>query len=293
MALDLVGRVLIRPGDVIAVEALGYRSAWGAFEAAGAKLVPVPVDRDGIKVSEIPEDARAVYVTPHHQYPTTVTLSAARRLSLLDLARRRRIAVIEDDYDYEFHYDGRPVLPLASADHAGVVIYIGTLSKILAPGLRLGFMVATPDAIARFTATRTLVDRQGDPAVEAAVAELLEDDELQRHARRVRRIYRERRDAICEAIDKELAGAFVATPPAGGMALWAHVDPQIDVDTLAERAINRGVAFWTARRFAFDGRARPFARLGFAALEPRELHEAIVRIRSVLPRKTKGSRRGP
>jgi GntR family transcriptional regulator/MocR family aminotransferase len=277
----------------VAVEALGYRPAWGAFAAAGATIAPVPVDREGLRVDAIPEHVRAIYVTPHHQYPTTVTLSAARRLALLDLARRRRIAVIEDDYDFEFHYDGRPVLPLASADRAGVVIYIGTLSKILAPGLRLGFLVATPDTVARLTALRTLADRQGDPAIEAAVAELLEDDEVQRHARRVRRIYRDRRDAICEAIAKELSSALEVTPPAGGMALWAKVAPEIDVDTLAERAMNRGVAFMTARRFAFDGRARPFARLGFAALDPRELREAIMRIQSALPRKNKGGRRGP
>ncbi|MGZ3476138.1 MAG: MocR-like pyridoxine biosynthesis transcription factor PdxR [Polyangiales bacterium] len=293
MALDLAARMLIRPGDVVAVEALGYRPAWGAFAAAGAKIAPIPVDREGIRVDLIPPDVRAIYVTPHHQYPTMVTLSAARRLALLELARTQRIAVIEDDYDYEFHYDGRPVLPLASADRAGVVLYIGTLSKILAPGLRLGFLVATPDAIARLTALRTLADRQGDPAIEAAVGELLEDDEVQRHARRVRRIYRDRRDVLCEAIDKQLAGVFEVTPPAGGMAVWAKVAPEIDVDTLAERAMNRGVAFMTARRFAFDGRARPFARLGFAALDPRELREAIGRIHSVLPRKTKGSRRGP
>jgi GntR family transcriptional regulator/MocR family aminotransferase len=293
MALDLVARTLVRPGDRVAVEALGYRSAWGAFAAAGAEIVPVALDREGIRVDAIPEDVRAIYVTPHHQYPTTVTLSAARRLALLELARTRRIVIVEDDYDYEFHYDGRPVLPLASADRAGVVIYIGTLSKILAPGLRLGFLVATPDTVGRLTAVRTLADRQGDPAIEAAVAELLEDDEVQRHARRTRRIYRDRRDAICEAIAKHLPDVFEVTPPAGGMALWVKVAPEIDVDRLAERAMDRGVAFMTARRFAFDGRARPFARLGFAALDPRELREAIVRIHSVLPRKTKGSRRGP
>jgi len=130
---------------------------------------------------------RAVYVTPHHQYPTTVTLKAARRLALLDLARARRMAIIEDDYDHEFHYDGRPVLPLASADPSGLVVYIGTLSKILAPGLRVGYLVAPPPVLESVGAIRSLLDIQGDLATEAAVATLIEEGELERHVARVRR----------------------------------------------------------------------------------------------------------
>src|SRR6516225_2055432 len=149
MALSLLAKSMLRPGDCVAVEQLGYRSAWEAFRQAGAKLIGVPVDADGLQVEALDRTlrrhpVRAVYVTPHHQFPTTVTMSAGRRLKLLDLARARRIAIIEDDYDYEFHYDGRPVLPLASADDAGVVVYVGTLSKILAPGLRIGYIVAPP-----------------------------------------------------------------------------------------------------------------------------------------------------
>src|SRR6185436_18931255 len=152
---------------------------WEAFRAAGATLVPIPVDRDGIDVDRLAALASsrplaAIYVTPHHQYPTTVTLKAARRLALLELARSRRFAIIEDDYDHEFHYDGRPVLPLASADTAGVVVYVGTLSKILAPGLRLGFVVAPPPLADRLVQLRLYADRQGDQVMEAAVAELIE-----------------------------------------------------------------------------------------------------------------------
>ena len=119
-----------------------------------------------------PDALRAVYVTPHHQYPTTVTLKAARRLALLALARAKRIAIIEDDYDHEFHYDGRPVLPLASADHGGLVVYIGTLSKVLAPGLRIGYIVAPPPLLRSVAAIRSLLDIQGDLATEAAIATL-------------------------------------------------------------------------------------------------------------------------
>ncbi len=289
-AIDLFARALVRPGDVIAVEALGYRPAWSAFEAAGARLAPIPVDAAGLRVDALAdlasrERVRALYLTPHHQYPTTVTLSPGRRLELLELARAHRIAILEDDYDFEFHYDGRPVLPIASADRAGVVVHVGTLSKILAPGLRIGFVVAPPAVLDRIVALRTIVDRQGDLAVEHAVAELLDDHEVQRHARRVRRLYRDRRDALVEALRERLGSAVEVEPPAGGMALWARIDPSIDVDAWATRAVECGVAFVPGRAFAFDGRARSAARFGFAALDPRELREAVKRLAAALRKK--------
>ncbi|WP_437678720.1 PLP-dependent aminotransferase family protein [Sorangium sp. So ce131] len=287
MALDLVARALIAPGDAVAVESYGYRPAWEALRLAGARLLPVPVDAAGVSVDALAELAdrerlRAVYVTPHHQYPTTAVLAPGRRIALLELCRSRRIAVIEDDYDHEFHYDGRPVLPLASADTAGVVVYIGTLSKILAPGLRIGFVVAPEPLIERLALLRTFVDRQGDHVVERAVAELLEDGEVQRHAQRARRIYKARRDALVAELGARLGGALEFRAPAGGMALWAKVDARIDVDGWAERSLARKVAFSAGRRFAFDGKRRPFVRLGFAALDEREIREAVERMTGAL-----------
>jgi GntR family transcriptional regulator/MocR family aminotransferase len=286
MALDLVARALLAPGDVVAVEGLGYRPAWAALSSTGARLVPVPVDANGVDVDALAELAeraplRAVYVTPHHQYPTTAVLAAGRRLRLLELARARHIAVIEDDYDFEFHYEGRPVLPLAASDRDGVVVYVGTLSKILAPSLRLGFLVAPPPLLERVTELRLAIDRQGDAVVECAVAELIEDGELQRHARRMRRVYQGRRDALAEALRRRLGGALAFDLPAGGMALWARADG-IDVDAWATRARARGVAFHPARSFAFDGRSRPAMRLGFAAWSEAELTEAVRRLATAL-----------
>lgn len=280
MALDLVARALVAPGDVIAVESFGYGPAWGALRLSGARLVPIPVDAHGLRVDALEEltrreSVRAVYVTPHHQYPTTAVLSPSRRMALLELARERRIAIIEDDYDHEFHYEGRPVLPLASADEAGVVVYIGTLSKILAPGLRIGFIVAPPPLLGRLTAIRTLVDRQGDLTVERAVAELIEEGEVQRHARKVRRIYEARRDALAEALREHLGQALTFDMPAGGIALWARVAEGIDVEAWAARAEAERVMFYTGRRYAFDGRKRPYLRLAFAAVNERELREGV------------------
>ena len=283
MALDLTARALIAPGDVVAVESFGYRPAWNALRAAGARLVPIAVDGDGLRVDELAalvtrERVRAVYVTPHHQFPTTVTLAPGRRLQLLDLARSHRLAIIEDDYDFEFHYDGRPVLPLASADASGQVVYIGTLSKLLAPGLRVGFVVAPPALVERLALLRRAIDRQGDQAVESAVAELIEEGELARHARRARLAYHARRDALIEALAAQpaLASGLEIVVPSGGMALWARA--AIDVDAWAERAVKELVAITTARRYSFDGRSRPFVRLGYAGHDERELREAARRL---------------
>ena len=287
MAFDLLARSLIAPGDVVVVESFGYRPAWRSLALAGAKLVSVPVDERGADVDAIARivrarRVRAIYLTPHHQYPTTGVLAPGRRLALLELARTARVPIVEDDYDHEFHYEGRPVLPLASADRAGVVLYLGSLSKILAPGLRLGYVVGPRSVVDALTALRAHVDRQGDHAIEHAVAELLEDGEVQRHARRARAAYAERRDVLADALEHALGGVVSFRRPPGGTALWARVDPSVDVERWQERARAAGVDFQTGRAFTFDGRARPFARLGFAALRPDELRDAVARLRTAL-----------
>jgi GntR family transcriptional regulator/MocR family aminotransferase len=288
MALSLVARALLRPGDAVAVEQFGYRPAWEALRAAGATVVPVPIDRDGIDVEALTRLAsrtkfRAVCVTPHHQYPTTVTLKAARRLALLSLAREKQFAIIEDDYDHEFHYDGRPVLPLASADHGGLVVYIGTLSKILAPGLRIGYVVAPPAVLQSASAIRSLLDIQGDLATEAAVATLIEDGELSRHIARVRRVYANRREILSSSLRRVFGAGVEFTVPPGGMALWVRLRMSVDVQAWARRSVQQGVSWYTGRRYAFDGQAKPFARFSFAWLNERELPEAVKRMAAARP----------
>ena len=288
MALSLVARALLRPGQVVAVESIGYPHAWQSFRLAGAKLAAVPVDAEGLDVAALARLAAsrqiaAVYVTPHHQFPTTVTMSAARRAQLLELAARHRILIVEDDYDDAFHFEGRPVMPLASLDRAGVVVHIGTFSKVFAPGLRMGYVVAPRDVLDRLAAQREFLDIHGDSAMESAVAELLEESEIQRHIRRVKRIYQRRRDLLAGLLARELPGALTFDVPAGGVALWVRVANPIDVEAWAGRAMERGLAFLTARRFAFDRRARPFARLGFASLDEAELREAVSRLAASRP----------
>jgi GntR family transcriptional regulator / MocR family aminotransferase len=289
MALALIARALIKPGDVVAVEQLGYGPAWEAFRQAGAKVVGVPVDHEGMRIDALERviaehDVRAVYVTPHHQFPTTVTLSAGRRLKLLEIARTRRIAIVEDDYDYEFHYDGRPVLPLASVDAAGVVIYIGTLSKVLAPALRIGYVVAPTPLIEKLGAHRSYIDTQGDQVLEYAIAELLEEGAIQRSIRRMRREYRERRDVLVAALHDQLSDDVSFDVPAGGIALWVKARKGLDVDSWARSSRERGAIIVTAASYTLDGRAQPFVRLGFASLNTKELLEGVRRLAAALPR---------
>jgi GntR family transcriptional regulator / MocR family aminotransferase len=287
MALGLVARALITRGDVVAVEALGYPPAWEVLRDAGATLAPIEVDDHGLDVDAVSRLARrgrlrAVYCTPHHQCPTTVSLSPGRRMALLELARRHRVAILEDDYDHEFHYDGRPLLPLASADPDGHVIYLGTLSKVFAPGLRLGYLVAPTEVVESVAARRSYWDLCGDPAIECALAELFEDGEVQRHVRRVRRVYQARRDALIRELQTHLAGSVRFKTPSGGISLWCTVAKRLNVEAWAARCERVGVRFGTGRRFAFDGQSRPAMRLGFASLSESQIKQAVSAMQAAL-----------
>ncbi|HKP61132.1 MAG TPA: PLP-dependent aminotransferase family protein [Polyangiales bacterium] len=287
MGLSLAAEALLRPGDAVAVEAYGYRPAWQAFKRVGARLIPVQVDEHGLDTAALAElcereRVRAVYVTPHHQYPTTVPLSPGRRIELLELAQKHRFAILEDDYDHEFHYEGRPLLPLASADTAGVVVYIGTLSKVFAPGVRLGYVAAPAALLSELAARRFYQDRQGDQASECALAELIEDGELARHTRRMRRIYRERRDRCVELLSEQFGEQMQFRVPNGGMALWVKLARGLDPQQLLAAAETEGVSFQAGRQFAANDRPLPHARIGYACLDLPELEEAMRRLQRAL-----------
>jgi GntR family transcriptional regulator/MocR family aminotransferase len=288
MALDLVARAVVPAGGVVAVEGTGYRPAWAAFQRSGARVVPVPVDAQGIVVDAVAKLAGAgalslLYVTPHHQYPTTVTLSPGRRTALLELARTARFAIVEDDYDHELHYDGRPVLPLASADARGSVVYVGTLSKVLAPGLRLGYVIAPTPLVERLARDRFVVDRQGDHVVERAAAELIADGTVARHVRKAKRIYQARRDVLVDLLERSFGGRVEVKRPSGGMALWVRVKGPDVAARWEQRALAEGVSFAAGQRFTFDGRSIPFARFGFAMVDEAEITEAVRRLEKAWP----------
>lgn len=290
MAITLLAQVLLRPGQIVAVEGLGYRPVWEALRLAGAQVVPVAVDHAGMQVARLQRlvktgPLRAVYLTPHHQFPTTVTLSPARRLELLDFAHANRVAIIEDDYDHEFHYAGRPILPLASSDSKGVVIYVGTLSKVFAPGIRVGYVVAPRPVLDRVTACRSYLDIHGNQAMELAIAKLLQSGEIQRHIQRARRIYAARCQTLMHLLTTRLSPQLTFEAPSGGTALWARVNG-VDVDEWVRRSRTARVVFYPGGRYAFDRRPIPFARFTFASLNEIELEEGVSRMTRALGSRT-------
>ena len=287
MAAFLTAQALFRPGDVVAVEALGDRRAWEAFAHAGARCLPLPVDADGLDLEALETllattRLRAVLVSPRRQYPTLAILSPERRARLLGLAVTHRFAILEADQDGEFQFEGRGLAPLASQDPAGVVVHLGTLSKIFSPGLRLGFVHGPELLIQRMKQLRLVFDRQGDMVLERAMAELMDDGEIQRHLNRMHLIYRKRRDAACAALTQQLGDRVAFTVPPGGLALWIQTRGNLDVDAWAAKALERGVAFHPGRQFAFTAGAVPGLRLGFANHDEAELEEVARRLAAAL-----------
>lgn len=285
-ALFLVGELL--PRRAVAVEALGYPPAWAAL-SRGRALVGVPLAADGLDVDALERTTRrrrlgALYLTPHHQYPTMVTLSGPARLALLGVAERAGLTLVEDDYDHELHFVGRPVAPIASQAPLGRVLYVGTLSKVLAPGLRLGFLVAPRAIIERAAAIRRSIDRQGEAVLEHAVAELFERGEVERHVRRMRDRYAARRTLFLELLSRALGDTLAIDVPSGGMALWARIVDGLDAERWAERARAAGIRVTPGRAFALDGRPVAALRLGFGAVADEALPGVVARLAAARPR---------
>jgi len=289
MGIYLAARVLTGPGDAVAMEALGYPPAREAFRAAGAEVFPVGLDSEGLDLAQLEalcrrRRVRAIYVTPHHQFPTTVSMRPERRLRLLLLAEQFDFAIVEDDYDHEFHFTHQPMLPLASADRLGRVVYVGSMSKILTPSVRLGYVAAAPAVIDRLALEAALIDRQGDPATEAAIAEMIEAGEIKRHTRRALKTYAERRQVFAGLLREKLDGLVDFKLPDGGLAVWINFLGDLDAVALAASAAQRRLRFHPGSLFAMDGGAVNGARLGFARLNPTELDTGVERLRQTLVR---------
>ena len=285
MAIFLAARILVRPGETVLVEGLSYAPAWQAFRAAGATVVGAKLDDNGLDVTDVERlcrkhKVRALYLTPHHQFPTTVSLTPQRRLRLLDLASQFGFAIIEDDYDHEFHFEQQPLLPIASYAPRRTV-YIGSMSKLLLPGLRIGYVAAAPDVIRMMANETVIVDRQGNAPTELAVAELIESGELHRHSRKALQVYLKRRNAFAELLRKNFDGLIDFKVPDGGLAFWITFRDATVLDAI-EMGVPRGaVRFLPSRSFAiapFDERG---LRLGYASLNTEEATEAVHRLRQL------------
>lgn len=296
-AIDLVARTLIAPGDVVAVEALGYPPARSMLELAGARLLPIPLDDDGLDVDALEallphHRLRAVIVTPHHQFPTTAVMSRPRRARLAELSLRHGFVIIEDDYDHEFHYDGKPILPIAAGAGGNNVVYVGSLANLLAPGMSTGFVTAPAPVFERLAGLRAASDARGDAAMECAIAELFADGELLRHVRRMRRTYLARRDALVASLRSHLGSALSFRVPEGGMAVWAHADDDIDVAAWSAAGEREGVLFRGACGYDFFQRSQSFLRLAFSYLDETELDEAVRRMARALKQLSPGHQVG-
>ena len=266
-ALDLIGRVLLRPGDVVAVEEPGYPPARRLFASLGAHVVGVPVDGDGLVVDALPRGTRLVYTTPSHQFPLGPAMSLTRRHALLDWARGRQAAVVEDDYDSEFRFSARPLEPLHSLDTAGRVLYVGTFSKTMLPSVRTGFVVAPAGVHTALVAARQLGDGYGQTAVQAALARFIDEGQLARHVRRALKAYAGRHARIVAAL-RRLPGLTVL-PSAAGLHVTALAPRSAAV---VAAAAERGVAVEDLAAYGSDSTGFVF---GFGAVDPALLDEGL------------------
>ncbi len=280
MGLHLASQVILRPGDVVVTGETNWAGAIMNFQKAGATIQTVPVDQHGLAIDSLEsicqnQRIRLVFVTPHHHYPTTVTLRADRRVRLLQLAEQYGFAILEDDYDYDFHYLSRPILPLASADRRGMVVYVGSLTKSVAPAFRVGYVVAPTALIDELARLRRIIDRQGDPMLEFAIGQLIKTGELKRHFRKALRTYQTRRDCFCDLLTTELSDVIRFSRPDGGMAVWANFDPAVDMDSVAQRAGRAGLFLSSGVTHNPPGQRLNGTRLGFASSTEDELKRSV------------------
>lgn len=284
--LYLAAQSLLAAGDTVLVEELTYEPALATFAACGAHVIAMPLDANGIDVDAVEHACRlhrvrAIFLTPHHQFPTTVSLRPERRLRLLELARNYGFALIEDDYDHEFHFESQPLLPMAAyaPEH---VIYIGSLSKLLLPALRIGYVVAPAPFLASIAHGISIIDGMGNTVTEDAVAALIDAGEIRRHARKATQIYVARRDAFAATLAETLDGVAQWTTPEGGLAFWLTFADQAVLDRIEARAPARGIRFAPSRSFAASAVARRGLRLGFGSLDVDEARRAMGSLRTTI-----------
>ncbi|WP_062057842.1 PLP-dependent aminotransferase family protein [Aquimarina longa] len=281
MGIYLTSQLILPNNNRIIVGSTNYMTADNTFIEAGGCIEQVPIDDQGIVTDAIEKLCKtktisAVYVTSHHHHPTTVTLSAKRRMQLLQLAQHYKFAIIEDDYDYDFHYSNAPILPLASNDNNGNVLYIGGFTKIIAPAMRIGYLIAPKDFIDEAATLRRVIDRQGDTLLEQTLAQMINTGDVQRHCNKVLKIYKTRRDLFCSLLQEKLSNFFDFEVPKGGMAIWVKLHSTYNWDVVYNEIEKSSIAFSTHwKRYDNDNSKHNGVRMGFAALNEKEIHEVI------------------
>ena len=281
-ALDLVSRMLINAGDPVWMEDPGYLGARGAFLGANAHIIPVPVDHEGLVVetgiARAPQ-ARLVYLTPSHQFPLGVTMSLARRLALLDWAKRTGSYILEDDYDSEYRFAGRPLAALQGLDNADRVIYIGTFSKVLFPALRIGYLILPLPLVDMFLTVRSLIDVHTPMLEQAVLTDFIVEGHFARHLRRMRTLYAERRAALIEAVSE--LPLEIYSPKAGIHCIGWLPDGMDDL-SLVRKAAAQGLDLWPISNFCIEPLARKGLLLGYGGYSVSEIKDAARRLTTAM-----------
>lgn len=276
-AFALASRVVLDDGDTVVLEDPHYRGARQIFSAYGARVRGVRVDEEGLVPTALPNRARLAVVTPSHQFPTGALLPLARRVELIEWATERKAWLIEDDYDGEFRFGGRPLAALKSLDRDGRVIYIGSYSKTLFPALRLGYMVLPESLGEAFRAAKWLEDRGSNTLEQAALAHFMSSGGFERHLRRASQSLRARRAAMLSGLSKHTGDAFEIVDSNAGMHLtaWLRSGNHADCERLAAHARDRGLGLYTVAPYSFQTSARPGLLLGYAGLPPADIEAAL------------------
>ncbi|MDQ1096242.1 MULTISPECIES: MocR-like pyridoxine biosynthesis transcription factor PdxR [Chryseobacterium] len=278
MSIYIASQILLAEGDVVLVGELSYFSVNMIFQQSKVAIHRVPVDREGIDVGAVREicsrqKVRMLYLTPHHHYPTTVTLSAQRRLELLRLAATYGFIILEDDYDYDFHYDKSPILPLASADTSGMVIYIGSFGKSLAPGFRTGFIVAPENLMDEMRKYLGIIDRQGDILMEQVLGEMIAEGEIHRYLKKSVKVYRERKEAFTLLLEEYLGNYIQFEQPSGGLAIWAEWKAPVNLMQLSRLCAQNNL--FIPKTLLYQNRNLTAMRLGFGNLNQQEMEHSV------------------
>lgn len=288
MAMYLTAQCLFEKDDYVLIENPGYKPAWKAFENAGAKLLPVNVDKDGLLIDDVisylksGKKIKAIYVTPHRQYPTTATLSLKRRLELIRLSNKYGFTIIEDDYDNEFHFGYRPVLPLSSFTELKNYVYIGTMSKVVAPALRIGYLASNDsDLIEQVGSLRKIIDVQSDSIMEQAVLQLIKDGTIKRHIKKSTNHYKAKRDFMATVLNKHIKNKATYAIPDGGLAFWIVPNKQVDWLQLYKKMQAKGIKIITPDTYSFDEVINGI-RLGYGSLSEKDLEEGIIALAKIL-----------
>lgn len=287
MAIYLISKVAITHGDKVVVTHLNYRTFNLSLENAGAVLVRVPVDEKGLNTVELEkllkkEKIRMLYITSHHHHPTTVCLAPERRLHLYELARQYNFIILEDDYDFDYHYQNKPTLPIASMDNQGLVVYVGSYSKIIYPGIRMGFIIAPVNVINEISKYRRIIDRQGDHVMERALANLIREGTIQRYLRKSIRVYKKRKEHFCAILRNDFSDYLDFQEPEGGMAVWVQFKEPFNLKEISRRCHQKNLNISDGTVYDPPEAKINSCRMGFAHMNENEITEACNILKEVL-----------